>query len=88
MQGHLFLTGPDDEARYGMGVWQAWRHGNLRYSQIAPLTMYKEKNTGTNLPAPPSGWQHPSYGVARSRYWPDQAESATRDPGADASPPE
>jgi len=33
------------------GVYEIYRDDNLRYSQVAPLTMYDEKNTGTNLPA-------------------------------------
>ncbi|WP_434730580.1 FumA C-terminus/TtdB family hydratase beta subunit [Rhizobium binae] len=33
------------------GISQTWQTRNLRFSQMAPLTMYEERNTGTNLPA-------------------------------------
>ena len=45
------LTGADDGAAIAKGVYDAYTLLNLRYSQLAPLTMYDEKNTGTNLPA-------------------------------------
>ncbi len=41
----------DQEEALSRGVFLAYTKNNLRYSQNAPLTMYKEKNTGTNLPA-------------------------------------
>ena len=40
-----------DEQALSAGVYQAYAQNNLRYSQNAPLTMWDEKNTGTNLPA-------------------------------------
>ncbi len=40
-----------DEQALSAGVGQAYAQNNLRYSQNAPLTMWDEKNTGTNLPA-------------------------------------
>ncbi len=40
-----------DEAALAQGVYQAYADNNLRYSQNAPLTMWDEKNTNTNLPA-------------------------------------
>ena len=40
-----------DEAALSQGVYEAYAQNNLRYSQNAPLTMWDEKNTGTNLPA-------------------------------------
>ena len=40
-----------DEAALSRGVFKTYTETNLRYSQMAPLTMYDEKNTGTNLPA-------------------------------------
>ena len=43
--------GGDDEAAIARGVFRAYQERNLRYSQMAPLDMYTEKNTGTNLPA-------------------------------------
>jgi fumarate hydratase class I len=45
------LTGVDDAEWISRGVYDAYTKLNLRYSQLAPLTTYEEKNTGTNLPA-------------------------------------
>ncbi|HET7351422.1 MAG TPA: fumarate hydratase [Marmoricola sp.] len=45
------LTGADDGEAISRGVYDAYTRLNLRYSQMAPLTMWEEKNTGTNLPA-------------------------------------
>ena len=45
------LTGADDGEWISKGVYDAYTKLNLRYSQLAPLTMWEEKNTGTNLPA-------------------------------------
>ncbi|GAA4679832.1 fumarate hydratase [Nocardioides nanhaiensis] len=45
------LTGADDGEAISRGVYDAYTKLNLRYSQLAPLTTFEEKNTGTNLPA-------------------------------------
>ena len=45
------LTGTDDAEAISRGVYDAYTQLNLRYSQLAPLTTYEEKNTGSNLPA-------------------------------------
>jgi fumarate hydratase class I len=45
------LTGADDGVAISHGVYDAYTKLNLRYSQLAPLTMWEEKNTGNNLPA-------------------------------------
>ncbi|WP_028660002.1 fumarate hydratase [Nocardioides insulae] len=45
------LTGADDGETISRGVYDAYTKLNLRYSQMAPLTTYEEKNTGSNLPA-------------------------------------
>nr|WP_272956663.1 fumarate hydratase [Kribbella solani] len=45
------LTGAADEEWISRGVYDAYTKLNLRYSQMAPLTMWDEKNTGSNLPA-------------------------------------
>ncbi len=45
------LTGSDDAEAISRGVYDAYTKLNLRYSQLAPLNMWEEKNTGTNLPA-------------------------------------
>jgi len=50
-KGQAVLTAGDDEAALARGVYDAYRVGNLRYSQLAPLDMYREANTGSNLPA-------------------------------------
>src|SRR5215217_7886355 len=50
-KGQLVFTGGGDEAAIARGVFDTYRTANLRYSQLAPLDTYKEKNTGTNLPA-------------------------------------
>lgn len=45
------LTGGDDEEAISRGVYEAYDQLNLRYSQMAPLSFWDERNTGTNLPA-------------------------------------
>src|SRR5205085_7606512 len=50
-KGQLVFTGGGDEAAIARGVFDTYRTANLRYSQLAPLDTYKEKNTGNNLPA-------------------------------------
>jgi fumarate hydratase class I len=50
-KGQLVWTGGGDEAAISQGVSEAYTELNLRYSQVAPLTMYDEVNTGNNLPA-------------------------------------
>jgi fumarate hydratase class I len=50
-KGQQVYTGGGDEAAIAQGVQDVYRTSNLRYSQLAPLDMYTEKNTGTNLPA-------------------------------------
>ncbi len=50
-KGQFVFTGGGDEAAIAAGVQQTYETSNLRYSQMAPITMYEEKNTGTNLPA-------------------------------------
>jgi len=50
-RGQRVLTTGPDEAALSHGVFDAYTRLNLRYSQMAPLTMWEEKNTGSNLPA-------------------------------------
>ncbi|AKF07573.1 fumarate hydratase [Sandaracinus amylolyticus] len=50
-KGQYVLTGGGDEAAIARGVFDTYLTSNLRYSQLAPLDMYREKNTGNNLPA-------------------------------------
>ncbi|MGD8816848.1 MAG: fumarate hydratase [Acidobacteriota bacterium] len=46
----VFTPGGDEEA-LTRGVYNTYHDDNLRYSQVAPLSLYDEKNTGSNLPA-------------------------------------
>ncbi len=50
-KGQYVLTGADDAAHLAKGVFKTYQQENLRYSQLAPLSMFEEKNTGSNLPA-------------------------------------
>ncbi|EPY21250.1 fumarate hydratase, class I [Strigomonas culicis] len=50
-RGELCWTGGEDEALLSKGIWECYTHHNLRYSQTAALDMFKECNTGNNLPA-------------------------------------
>ncbi|MCQ8193973.1 fumarate hydratase [Streptomyces rugosispiralis] len=50
-RGQNVLTQGGDEEALSHGVYDAYTKLNLRYSQMAPLTMWDEKNTGSNLPA-------------------------------------
>src|SRR6266567_557437 len=50
-RGQHVLTDGRDEEHIARGVYDAYTTLNLRYSQLAPLTMWEEKNTGSNLPA-------------------------------------
>jgi fumarate hydratase class I len=50
-RGQHVLTQGNDEAAIARGVFDTYAEANLRYSQVAPLDMFEEKNTGNNLPA-------------------------------------
>ncbi|MDX6432639.1 MAG: fumarate hydratase, class [Streptosporangiaceae bacterium] len=50
-RGQHVLTDGSDEEHLSRGVYDAYTRLNLRYSQMAPVTMWDERNTGTNLPA-------------------------------------
>ena len=50
-KGELVLTGDDDREAISRGIYDTFLTSNLRYSQLAPLDMFTERNTGTNLPA-------------------------------------
>jgi fumarate hydratase class I len=50
-KGQQIFTGGGDEEAIARGIFDTYQTANLRYSQLAPLDMYKEVNTGTNLPA-------------------------------------
>ncbi|MCP5060396.1 MAG: fumarate hydratase [bacterium] len=50
-KGQDVFTGANDEQALSHGIYDTFANTNLRFSQMAPLSMYDEKNTGTNLPA-------------------------------------
>ena len=50
-KGQFVLTSGADEAALAKGIYDTYLSDNLRYSQMAALDMYREVNTGTNLPA-------------------------------------
>ena len=50
-KGQQVLTEEKDEISISRGVYDAFTKLNLRYSQLAPVTTWEEKNTGNNLPA-------------------------------------
>jgi fumarate hydratase class I len=50
-KGENVFTGANDAEHLSKGIFNTYAERNLRYSQVVPFTMTKEKNTGTNLPA-------------------------------------
>ena len=50
-KGQRVFTNDDDEVALSRGIYDTYANTNLRYSQMAPLNVFDEKNTGTNLPA-------------------------------------
>ena len=50
-KGEQVWTGSNDASHLSKGMYETFQDKNLRYSQMAPLNMFEEKNTGTNLPA-------------------------------------
>jgi fumarate hydratase, class I len=62
-KGENVFTFADDEESLSRGIYEAYGERNLRYSQMAPLDFYAEKNTGSNLPA-----QIELYATAGSEY--------------------
>ena len=50
-KGQFVFTGGGDEEAIARGVFDTYLTSNLRYSQMAPIDMYEERNTGNNLPA-------------------------------------
>lgn len=49
-KGQYVLTDGDDKVPIAHGAFDTYQESNLRYSQMAPLSMWEERNTGTNLP--------------------------------------
>lgn len=62
-KGQQVWTPGDDAEALSRGVFECYVENNLRYSQLAPLSMFEEKNTGSNLPA-----QVDVYGVPGDEY--------------------
>jgi fumarate hydratase class I len=62
------LTGVDDAEWISRGVYDAYTRLNLRYSQMAPLTTWEEKNTGTNLPAQVELYATPDHGSPEYKF--------------------
>ena len=62
-RGHRVLTDGNDDEYLSGGAFDAYTDLNLRYSQVAPLDMFSEKNTGNNLPA-----QVDIYGTKGNQY--------------------
>ncbi len=50
-KGEGVITGSDDAEALSHGIYDTYQRRNLRYSQMAPIDLYTEKNTGNNLPA-------------------------------------
>jgi fumarate hydratase, class I len=50
-KGENVRTGVKDAEYLSRGIFDTFKEKNLRYSQVVPLSMFEEKNTGTNLPA-------------------------------------
>ena len=50
-KGEDVYTGVDDAEWLSKGIFQTYQDKNLRYSQVVPITMFDEKNSGNNLPA-------------------------------------
>ncbi len=50
-KGENVMTGVNDAEYLSKGIYETYKDKNLRYSQIIPLTMFDERNSGSNLPA-------------------------------------
>lgn len=50
-KGEKVFTNCDDGKHISLGVYNTYKENNLRFSQLAPLSMFNEKNTANNLPA-------------------------------------
>lgn len=50
-KGERVLTGGEDAAAFSAGIERTFAERNLRFSQLAPLSLYEERNSGNNLPA-------------------------------------
>ena len=50
-KGEKVFTNSDDNEFLSLGVYKTYKENNLRFSQLAPVSMFEEKNTANNLPA-------------------------------------
>ena len=50
-KGEKVFTDSDDNEFLSLGVYKTYKENNLRFSQLAPVSMFEEKNTANNLPA-------------------------------------
>jgi len=50
-KGENVYTGVNDAEHLSKGIYETYKNKNLRYSQVVPMSMFEEKNTGSNLPA-------------------------------------
>ena len=50
-KGEKVFTNSNDEESLSLGVYKTYQENNLRFSQLAPVSMFEEKNTANNLPA-------------------------------------
>jgi fumarate hydratase class I len=50
-KGENVFTGGKDAESLSSGIYETYKNKNLRYSQVVPISMFEEKNTGSNLPA-------------------------------------
>ena len=50
-KGENVFTGGKDAEHLSKGIYETYKNKNLRYSQVVPLSIFEEKNSGTNLPA-------------------------------------
>jgi len=50
-KGEDVYTGVKDAEHLSRGIYETYKNKNLRYSQVIPVSMFEEKNTGSNLPA-------------------------------------
>ena len=62
-KGHQVWTEGDDEAALSAGIAKAYQETNLRYSQLAPLSMFEEQNTPYQPPSPNRGFRRAGHGL-------------------------
>ena len=80
-KGRLIWTDGDDEAALAEGARDAYLKRNLRYSQLAPLSMFEEKNTRSNMPA-----QVEIYAESHGHATPTRPTNSCSSPKAAARP--